>query len=126
MKGKILLALTAGIVMGICIVVSMQSFMAALDLSISRKNLADCMSISQALERYREDTGQYPPLDNDPDHLSAHLVPTYIAALPRDTYGQPYLVFMGVSGAAVVSTGLHGGAAERGIVVRKTTGDNQE
>jgi hypothetical protein len=124
-KGRGLLVLSGGIMLGICCAVTIQWSMSALRYEMSRRSLVDCMVIAGALERYREDNGQYPPLDGDPDHLAAHLVPRYLAALPeRDVQGEPYLVFMSGSGAAVVSTGCNGYVVEAGTVTRGMKGRN--
>jgi len=118
MNWRTWLALLIGVVLGFGASVSIQSLLDAGARSKAKRSVADAISISRALEAFRDGNGRYPPLDHDLSKLTKYLVPKYIQTLPaRDAYDQPYLVVMDGSVPAIVSTGRNGFAIERGQVV---------
>lgn len=116
---KILGTLLLGIVLGFAFATAIQSLFDAGARSKAKRAVADCRTISAALESYRTAEGQYPPLDGNVDHLATYLVPRYVKQLPiRDMSNKPYLVVLDGTRAAVISPGRYGVAVEAGIVIR--------
>jgi len=116
---KVLGTLLLGIVLGFAFATAIQSLFDAGARSKAKRTVADCRSISTALESYRTAEGRYPPLDGNVDHLATYLVPRYIKELPtRDMSNKPYLVVLDGTRAAVISPGRYGVVVEAGNVIR--------
>jgi type II secretory pathway pseudopilin PulG len=119
MNWKVWVALVVGLVLGFISASVVQELLDAMKRSWAKRTAADCRSISIALEHFRQDTGQYPPLDGNIEHLVGYLSPKYMRQFPRrDMSNQPYLVVMDGAKAAVISVGRYGTAAEDGKVIR--------
>jgi hypothetical protein len=113
------IALCVGIALGFAMGGAVQELLDAMKRSWAKRTAADCRSISIAIEQYRVDHGEYPPLDGDVGHLGAYLAPHYLRQVPvRDMSSQPYLVVMNGSKAVVISVGRYGAAVEAGTLIR--------
>lgn len=110
--------LAVGLVLGSLSAVMLQSLLTAAVRSKAKRSLADSRSVSLALEEYRKEKGQYPPLDGHAESLSPYLLPAYIRNVPtRDAFDQPFVVCMRGKTAAVVAAGQYGAIIEDGKVV---------
>ena len=120
MSLKTFLALLAGFALGLIAATSIHELLAAGERSKVKRSAADARTISDAIERYRQTNGRYPPIGRDLAQLAPALVPPYLKSLPaRDVYGEPYLLLMDGSVPVVVSTGRNGFAFERGEMIAK-------
>ena len=119
MKAKLAIALVIGLVAGFFAAIAMQSLLDAFLGSHTKRSIADCRTISTALEAYRTKVGNYPPLEAGVEGLKEHLVPAYLRVLPeRDAFDRPYLLLMKGTNVAVVSTGRYGVVVEAGRITR--------
>ncbi len=119
LKWKLALTLVSGLVVGFFAAIAMQSLLDGFLRSHTKRSIADCRTISSALEAYRSANGRYPPLENGVEGLKAHLVPQHLRVLPeRDSFNRPYLVFTNGPTAVVLSTGRYGVVVEGGRVSR--------
>lgn len=119
MTWKTTLALSIGIVVGFTLASAVHELLDGMKRSWAKRTAADCRSISDAIEKYRAENGEYPPLDGDVQHLARYLTPRYLQQLPtRDMSNQPYLVVKNASKAAVISVGSYGVAMEAGTLIR--------
>jgi type II secretory pathway pseudopilin PulG len=110
--------LVVGLVVGFLFAVTVQNLLTAAVRSKAKRSVADCRSISLALEKYRHDRGKYPPLDGHTENLTQYLVPSDIPSVPtKDAFGQPYVVCMRGEKAAIVAPGRYGAIVEGGLVV---------
>ena len=119
MRYKPWIALAVGLVVGFLSATAIQQLLDGMRRSWSKRTAAYCASISAALEEYRAEKGDYPPLDGNVEHLSRYLAPRYLRHLPtRDMSDQPYLVVLNGSKAAVISVGVYGAAVEEKKLIR--------
>jgi hypothetical protein len=77
-----------------------------------KRSIGNAMAISAALEKFRDDNGQYPAVLSR-EQLAQSLTPKYLREVPTDVYGRPYVIAMVESAPAVISVG------RGGFVVRK-------
>lgn len=109
MTSRVWLAAAIGLLLGFCAALAIQNLLAAGERSKNKRSLADARGISDALERFREANGQYPPVTGEAAQLTPYLVPKYLRALPtHDLYDRPYLVAKAGSVDVVISTGRNG------------------
>ena len=119
MTWKGCLALIVSFAFGFMTATAIHELLQAMHRSHAKRSAADCRSISDAIEHYRLDHGQYPPLDGNVEHLRPYLVPRYLKGLPtRDMWNQPLLVVMNGPRVTVISIGHYGAAAEAGALIR--------
>jgi len=113
---KVWLALSIGVVVGFGVCVCAQELVEAKRRSWAKRSAAECLVLSDALEKYRADHGHYPPLDGD---LTPYLTPQYLQWVPKqDTHAQPLVIALRGNRAAVIAIGAYGAMAEGGAVVR--------
>jgi type II secretory pathway pseudopilin PulG len=112
---KVLLAAAFAFVLGIVAAFAVQGALQAGEASKNKRALTEARNISEALEKYRAATGEYPPLESGLAEAARYLQPQFIRHVQtNDAYARPYIVFIDRFGAAVVSTGRNG------FVVRKS------
>jgi len=109
MTTRVWLAFAIGLLLGFGAELTIQNLLNAGERSKNKRSLADASTISDALDRFRETTGSYPPIAGDAAKLKPYLEPTYLRSLPtRDIYDRPYLVATDGSIALIISTGRNG------------------
>jgi hypothetical protein len=103
-------AAAIGFILGFVACSAINGLLEAGKASKNKRAFAEARNISDALERYREANGRYPPLDTGIAGLTKHLVPQFTRGIQiQDAYGRGYIVCSDTSGvAAVISTGQNG------------------
>lgn len=107
MKWKHVITFFFGGVVGFLLSQGVQSMLDAGAASKMKRSIANGMSLSAALEKFRTDNGRYPSVFGL-TQLDQSLTPKYLRAVPTDVYGRPYVIAMNGTTAAVISLGRGG------------------
>ena len=106
---KIVVAAFLGFIVGALVMGSIHNLLAAGEASKNKRSLAEARNIIEALQKYRMETGSYPPLDGGLQEAESLLVPRFATHIwLRDVYNRPYLACVDRDGPVVVSTGRNG------------------
>ena len=116
---KLAVALIVGVVIGFLLSSTANSLLAAGERSKLKRSQGDARLISDALEKYRQANGGYPPISEDVQRLEPYLKPKFPNVLPtRDVYSRPYVVALQGNEAIVVCLGRNGFVARHGDVAQ--------
>jgi len=107
MNRKNVIMFFLGGVVGFMLSQGTQSMLDAGAASKMKRSIGNAMTISSALETFRNDNGRYPPVLSG-EQLAQSLTPKYLRTVPTDVYGRPYVIAMNGTAAAVISVGRGG------------------
>jgi hypothetical protein len=120
---KVIAAGLVGFVVGALAISAVQNLLRAGESSKNKHSLVEARNIVYLLERYRAETGQYPPLEEGLRQADPYLVSRFAKHVwLTDIYDRPYIVFTDAAGAAVVSTGRNGFVVRNGMIVPPADG----
>lgn len=107
MRWKGVVTFLVGGVVGFLLSQGAQSMIDAGTASKMKRSIGNAMSISAALEKFKDDNGRYPSALSG-DQLAQSLTPKYLRDVPTDVYGRAYVITMTGTTPAVISVGRGG------------------
>lgn len=107
MRWKSVVTFLVGGVAGFLLSQAAQSLIDAGAASKMKRSIGTAMSISAALEKFKDDNSRYPSTLSG-DQLVQSLTPKYLRDVPTDVYGHPYVITMNGTSPAVISVGRGG------------------
>lgn len=107
MRWKMVVTFLLGGVVGFLLSEGIQSMIDAGAASKMKRSIGNAVTISAALEKFRDDKGRYPSALSR-EQLVQSLTPKYLREVPTDVYGRPYVIAINGTTAAVISVGRGG------------------
>ena len=112
MKWKAVVVFFVGGVVGFLLSQAAQSLIDAAAASKMKRSIGSAMTLSAALEKFRDDNGRYPAILSG-EQLAQSLTPKYLREVPTDVYGRPFVIAMSGTTPTVISAGRGGFVVQR-------------